>query len=192
MEPETEATLQAAEVVVQVLAEQGLDVLLIGALALAVHGYERGTGDLDLALATQPAKLQALEPLFAARGWESQFRPPDGNDPLGGVLVLMAPGALPIEVVNFSNPPASGFPRLVHDALATAQPLHAGSRLRVMGVLPLIASKLYAGGRKSRLDIIELLERHPAVTEEELREMAERYGLTGELEAVLRLRTQGA
>ena len=47
-------TFAAAERTAQILAAAGVPVALIGAGALAVHGYARATEDLDLAVATDP------------------------------------------------------------------------------------------------------------------------------------------
>jgi hypothetical protein len=62
-------------------------------------------------------------------------------------------------VVNFDNAPAGGFPWLVTEALADALPL-PGTKLRVVDVMGLIAFKLYAGGAKSTLDVLELLAKN--------------------------------
>ena len=43
-----------------ILAQAGIDSVLIGAAALAVHGYPRATQDLDLATYVEPKRLAAV------------------------------------------------------------------------------------------------------------------------------------
>ena len=180
-------TLEVASEVLSALRAQGADAAVIGALALAVHGYPRDTEDLDLAVATAPASLHQLAAVLRGRGYDVEVREPDVQDPRGGVVDVRAPGADLVQVVNFDNPPASGFPRLVRDALLTATPLVPGSELRVVDPYHLVAFKLYAGGAKSKLDILELLERNPALDRARLEALCAGYGLTRQLERVLAL-----
>ena len=53
-----------------------------------------------------------------------------------------------------------GWAQVGRQALDAAEP-HALGSLSVVDVPHLVALKLYAGGRKSALDVIELLARHP-------------------------------
>jgi hypothetical protein len=150
-------TLTVAEDVLDVLRSLQADAVVIGALALAVHGYPRETQDLDLAVAIEPRRLKEIGERLTERGYRVELREPD---PLGGVLDVSGPGADLVQLVNFSNPPASGFPRLVADAIATASQFVDGSELRVVDLCHLIAFKLYAGGPRSKLDVLELLDRN--------------------------------
>jgi hypothetical protein len=124
---------------------------------------------------------------LAAKGYAVVVRDPDPDDPLGGVLDVRSPGADLVQVVNFDNPPSGGFPRLVVDALASATPLIAGRPLQVVDPYHLVAFKLYAGGAKSALDILELLDRNPGLDLTRLARLCETYGLSRELNAVLHL-----
>jgi hypothetical protein len=115
-----------------------------------------------------------------------ELREADPQDPLGGVMDIHAPGADRVQVVNFDNSPAGGFPRLVRDALATATPLEPDSNLRVTGLFPLIGFKLYAGGDKSRSDVQALLKRNEPVDLAALRAWCEERRLSRRLEDILR------
>jgi hypothetical protein len=191
-EPGTlERTLEAAQEVLDVLGEQGLEAVLIGATALAIHGYPRETRDLDLAIAADPRSLHEVARRLKARGHQVEVRDPDPDDPLGGVMDVLAPGADPIQVINFSNPPGGGFPQVVSDALKEATEVAPGSRLRVVDLYHLIVFKLYAGGSKSKLDILELLERNPTLDRARLSEMSRQYRLEHELQEVLNLEARG-
>jgi len=185
-----EETLRVAERVVEVLARRHVDAVVIGAMALAVHHYPRDTQDFDLAVAMPPSDLEALAATFRGLGWEVEVRTPDASDPLGGVLDINAPGADLVQVINFDNPPSGGFPGLVRAAAEKAQPLAAGSPVKVADLPALIAFKLYAGGSKSKLDILELLDRNQPVDIEELGTRCAALGLRKKLERLLAFRQE--
>ncbi len=182
-----EATLGAVERVLGVLRGHRVDAVVIGAMALAVHRFPRETEDFDLAIAVPPAELHRLAAELRTLGWDVAVRDPDPDDPLGGVVDILAPGADLIQLVNFDNPPAGGFPRLVREAASSSLPLATNSSLRVADLHTLIAFKLYAGGSKSNLDILELLERNQPVDLAVLRDRCESLGLVQNLERVLAL-----
>jgi len=181
------ATIRVAEGVDEVLRRRGIDAVVIGAMALAVHGYPRDTVDFDVAISTPPEALQALAEELRAPGWEVELRAADANDPLGGVIDVRAPNADLVQVVNFDDSPAGGFPRLVREACLTAVPLEPGSALKVANLFPLVAFKLYAGGHKSAHDILELLDRNPSVDLDALRACCRALRLGKQLERVLEL-----
>ncbi len=182
----SEPTLLAAEKVAAILARAGIDSVLIGAAALAVHGYPRATQDIDLATYVEPKRLAAVAPDLRQEGFSAEMSPPDANDPLGGVLHVGAEGIDPIEIVNFSNPPANGFPALLGVALQDALPYREGTSLRVVSLPHLVVFKLYAGGLGSKNDVLELLSRNPDVDLKALRDMCRRFRLDRRLEAWLR------
>jgi hypothetical protein len=184
-------TLQVAGQVLEVLHAHQLDGLIIGALALAVHGYPRDTRGLDLAIAADPSVLGNVADALRARGYRVEVRSPDAEDPLGGVVDVYASDADLVQIVNFSNPPNGGFPRLVADALVESVPLMPGHPLRIVGPYHLIAFKLYAGGAKSKLDVLELLDRNPELDRQRLTALCESYQLTAELNEVLSLERGG-
>jgi hypothetical protein len=78
------------------------------------------------------------------------------------VLTVTRDAADPVQVVNYTNPFRSGSGALAESALASAAPEVLGT-LAVVDVPHLVALKLYAGGRKSTLDVLELLDRNPDV-----------------------------
>ncbi len=55
----------------------------------------------------------------------------------------------------------------------------AGSPLRLVPIPQLIALKLYAGGYKSKADIVELLAHNPQLDLAEVRAVCKRYHLAG-------------
>lgn len=181
----SESTLLLAERVVAELERQGLVPLLIGAAAMAAHGYARFTEDLDLALAMPTTEMPPLFESLRVAGFHGHYSAADGADPLGGVITLEAEHSRPVQIINFDNSPAGGFPALVRAAeqRATGQ---VGLPGRLVGVEDLVLFKLYAGGAKSKLDIVELLTRVP-VDLALLRERAAGFRLDRALERVLAL-----
>jgi hypothetical protein len=179
-------TLAAAERVARTLARGGIDSAIIGAVALAAHNYPRSTNDLDLAVGVDPARLSEIGRELRAEGFHAHLSEPDAHDPLGGVLRVDAEGIDTIEIVNFCNPPLSGFPALIEAALKDASPYREGSALRVVRLPHLVAFKLYAGGAKSKNDVLELLSRNPEVDLKELGALCAGFRLDGRLRAWLR------
>lgn len=119
--------------------------------------------------------------------FEVELRLPDGNDPLGGVIDVRFPGAALVHVVNFDKSSGIGFPAGILDAVAQAQKLSAQSSLKVADLNSLIALKLYAGGAKSKLDVLELIARNQRFDMDGLRLRCEKYRLTKKLDRVLAL-----
>ena len=180
-----EASLELARSVAHQLEMANCPVLLIGALALAAHGYPRHTEDLDFAVAVLPSELRRLAQQLASSDRTVTFEAPDGEDPLGGVITITSNDALRVQVVNFDNSPAGGFPALVKDALTrSSAPLLNDPPGRLPTPEDLILFKVYAGGPKSELDILELLTRCK-VDIPTLRECARGYGMTREVDQIL-------
>jgi hypothetical protein len=179
-----DASIDLARRTEAVLLQNHVRPLLIGATALAAHGYPRHTEDIDFAVAVSPRILQSLSDQLASGETTSTYALPDPQDPLGGVITVRCPGSLPVQIINFDNPPAGGFPALVRDALARSAPPAEGLPGRVPSAEDLVLFKLYAGGPKSELDILELLTRCP-VDLEMLRRAAHSYRMSSQLEGVL-------
>jgi hypothetical protein len=193
-EPETigreERTIQVAERVAEILRQLEVPTAVIGAVALAVHLYPRYTKDFDLATNIEPfAELRRVEWVLAQQGFKVRRETPDPSDPLGGLLRVEGDDFEPIEIVNFYNPwpGARDATALAREALREADiPLSPESPLRVVRLSHLIALKLYAGGRKSTNDVMELLERNREHLDVAgLRDVCGRHGLGPALEPLL-------
>lgn len=184
--PADGGALRGAEKVAAILARRGVDSALIGAAALAVHLYPRSTEDVDLAVGVAPGCLPEIARDLRNEGFAVEISEPDPQDPLGGVLRVTGQGMERVEIVNFCNPPAGGFPALVEAALRDAVPYREGAPLRVVSLPHLIVFKLYAGGPKSRSDVLELLRRNPGVDLADLRARCRRFRLDRKLTSWLR------
>ena len=81
-----------------------------------------------------------------------------------------------VQIVSFSG----RFPAVIEDAVRLATlVVREDSPLKIVPIPHLIALKLYAGGHKSKADIIELLARNPDLELDEVRSVCVRYGLGG-------------
>lgn len=185
-----DATFALAERVADEARQLGFETAMIGAAALAVHGYTRGTEDIDLAVAVDPrTQLKALQLALNASGLATELRLPDDDDPIGGLLVVRAPQPEApesidvVEVVNFRNPgrlAATPAPT----AIARAEPL-SGSSLRCVTLGDLVALKLYAGGRAHLADIEQLLAQNPEANLDAIRSAAATFDRDNQLEALI-------
>lgn len=183
-------SLALAEQVADTAKRLGFDSALIGAAALAVHRYTRGTEDIDLAVDVDPQRsLATLEQALAAAGLQTCLRLPDDEDPLGGVLSVWAsvdedgqPCDL-VEVVNFHNP-GRNVRTPARTAIARAQPL-LGSSLHCVTIEDLVAFKLYAGGLADHADIVQLLVHNPQADLAAIRSVATPFDVGGDLDGLI-------
>ena len=170
-----EASAELAEQVLGVLQRHGVDAVVIGGVALAAHNYLRATEDLDLGVNATRATLRAVRNELLRQGYTVELREPDGDDPLGGTIDVVAESGGFVQVVNFDNSPSSGFPAVIRDALKAMGP--PTGKLRVAPLRYLVAMKLYAGGEKSRRDIEALVQNNPDEDWEAVRALCKGYGL---------------
>ncbi|MDE0597340.1 MAG: nucleotidyl transferase AbiEii/AbiGii toxin family protein [Roseibacillus sp.] len=176
-----EANLRAAERVADLLDQHGVPAVVIGAVALAAYRYVRYTEDIDLGVDADLPCMRKLAAALREEGFTVELREPDGDDPLGGVIDVSGSFGL-VQVVSF----ADRLPAAIRDALAGDDVrVSPGSNLRLVPLPQLVALKLYAGGSKSRADIVELLRRNREADLSPIRTACRRYRLRG-LEAILR------
>ena len=167
--------IRAAEEVTGILESRGVGALVIGAVALAAHGYVRFTEELDLGVNSDLGTLNQVADALQTTGFEVELREPDGQDPLGGVVDVRGPFGL-IQIVNYGG----RFPAVIDGGLAAADTvIRSGSRLRIVPLPHLVALKLYAGGTKSRADIVELLARNPDADMAAIRDLCQNWRLRG-------------
>ena len=183
---DADSLLVAAEGVLAVLRRHHVDAVVIGAVALAAHHYVRHAEDLDLGVNADLATMRALVVALGEAGFTAELREPDDNDPLGGVIdVTGSFGRL--QIISY----AGRFPAVIEDAVrASSMVVRQGSPLRLVPIPHLVALKLYAGGLKSKADIIELLSRNPEVDRQEVRALCKKYRLRG-LDALIRQLSAG-
>lgn len=172
---ESDAILQAAEDVVRVLHQHQVEAVVIGAVALAAFHYVRYTEDIDLGVNADLPTLRVIADALRVRGYAVDLREADSADPLGGVIDVSGPFGL-VQVISYDG----RFPAVIDDAVRLSDTtIKEGSMLRLVPLPQLIALKLYAGGHKSKADIVELLVRNPDLDLNEVRMVCKRYRLRG-------------
>jgi hypothetical protein len=144
-------------------------------VALAAHHYVRQTDDLDLGVNADLPTLRAVVTSLREAGLDVELREPDGADPLGGVIDVSGDFGL-VQIISY----AGRFPTVIEDAVRLSTlVVREDSPLKIVPIPHLIALKLYAGGYKSKADIIELLVRNPDLELDGVRSVCARYGLGG-------------
>lgn len=151
--------------------------MIVRGIAMAAHNVFRATKDLDLGVATPPSNLELIARDLEDAGFDVNLQRPASNDRLGGVIVVCR-GGLKVEVVNYDNSPAYGFPKAIEDGLAAI----TQDELQAIPLTQLVALKVYAsnlevGGQGSRRDVWMLLQNNPDADWEAIWETCRRYGL---------------
>lgn len=124
--------------------------------------------------------MKGIVETLRSDGFDAVLHEPDAQDPLGGVIDVSGPFGL-IQIISFED----RFPEVIQDALEGEDVrIFPESRLRVAPIPQLVALKLYAGGWKSKADIIVLLRSNPEVDRELLLQTCRRYRL-GSLDVIL-------
>lgn len=182
-----ERTLEVVARIVRLLDARGLRSALVGAAALAVHGYSRATEDVDIGVATPSLELlrACAEDIRAALGLVVDVTMPDADDPLGGVITIHGAAIRQVQVINFVNPIGMG-DHPGREAIAQSFDVKlGGATASVVDLAHLVAMKLYAGGMKSKADVVELLAYNPDADLEAIAGLSARYGLRADWEALL-------
>jgi hypothetical protein len=174
-----------AERVAKIARSLEIETALIGASALAVHGYVRATSDIDFASAADPfVDLPRLQEALEQEGLRTKLNLPDSDDPLGGLLRAWlkedddGDPINPIEIVNFCNPQRPvrlPMEEIIRDAIQLADK----PALRYVRLPHLILLKMYAGNLRDHADVVTLLEKNPDADLEEIRSLCTRCGLEG-------------
>jgi hypothetical protein len=146
--------------------------VVVGAIAVAAHGYPRATADVDLVaripLAEVRKRLTARGvPCVLKRGDRMEGDFPCVRGVLDGVEFDILPPLVPIEWEN-----------------AVDVPLGGGDKLRIVDLRTLIHLKLRAGGPQDVLDVVMLLQQHPEHLAR-ARELATAHRVADRLESFL-------
>jgi hypothetical protein len=104
-------------------------------VALAAHHYVRLTHDIDPGVNADIQTLRAIASSLCAAGFKAEFREPDGQDPLGGVIDIIGVFGL-LQIISF----ADRFPAVIGDALRTTTgTLRPGGRFKIVPLPQLVA-----------------------------------------------------
>jgi hypothetical protein len=148
------------------------DCLLIGGLAVAAHGFVRGTEDVDFVV-RKP--LRQVQGDLRDQGIESRILPGDlteGDFPclkgtVAGVPFDVLPALVPLDWEN-----------------SVEIPLGRQGRVRVVDLNGLLHLKLRAGGPRDLMDVATLVQLHPG-HRAKAHELAVAYRLADKLDAWL-------
>jgi hypothetical protein len=143
---------------------------LIGALALAAHGYVRATDDIDFVSSTSPEEIQER---LSTAGIASRAR---RRDPLEGDIRSVVSGTVDGKPFQVLSPPVP-----IDFSRTAVLPLTEGSRLRVVDLDTLVRLKLRAGGPQDLIDVVHLVRLHPEI-EELAVSLADGYGVGEQLD----------
>lgn len=132
--------------------QHNVQVALVGAAALSLHGVARASFDSDL----MTVDRSVLHEAFWA-GFDSEVRRGDADDPLAGVVRIRRERAEQVDVIVAKY-------RFQGEVIAraTLMPIEGGI-VSLVSAADLILLKLFAGGPRDRMDIHDLLEAHPAL-----------------------------
>lgn len=163
---------------------------LVGAIAMAVHGYVRATDDFDFAIAiSNPGPFfDALEEWLGDEFQMTRTAATD-DDPLGGVATIFGSETAVVQFVNFVNPHTLRNSPGV-DAINGATPEPSLAGIPVACREHLVALKLYAGSGTDMIDAVELASVGPAMNWDEVERVCQKYGLIPALERLRNLATQ--
>ena len=132
--------------VVDVLQRERLDYAVIGALALAVHGFVRASIDADALLCVDAARLQRLQQQFEQAGFRTLLRPAGQEDPVLGMLVLTDSLGNQVDLLG-------GLKGMDPQVFArTLEVSFGGATLRIVGREDFIAMKCFAGSPQDLID----------------------------------------
>jgi len=143
---------------------------LIGALAVAAHGYIRATDDIDFVSSVDPKEIQAR---LAKGGIASKTR---RGDALEGDIPSVVYGQADGFRFDVLFPPVP-----IDWSRTVILPLAEGSRLRVVDLDALVRLKLRAGGPQDLIDVVHLVRLHSEIEERALA-LADGYGVRERLE----------
>ena len=131
---------------VELLRREGVDYLVIGAFALAVHGVIRGSSDVDALLYISDRRLAKLRKLFDDAGFGATLRRGDADDPIPSMLVLTDTFENQVDLLG-------GLRGLDPKVFARAIEVpFLGENLRIVGREDFIAMKCFAGGPQDVID----------------------------------------
>jgi len=157
--------------VAAVLQDQGIDYVVVGALAAAVHGSIRATTDADALVSIGVPKLRQLQRALKKAGFSADLQQGDADDPITALLAVTDNHGNRVDLLAGLR----GFDAAAFSRALTVEFL--GSSLRVVGREDFIAMKCFAGGPLDLADARDAIHgaREP-VDVDLLRRLSRRFG----------------
>jgi len=156
--------------VVDVLAREGVDYAVIGALAAAVYGAIRASADADALVSLTVGKLSSLSQVFKKKGFAAELRRGDPEDPIPAMLVIGDKHGNRVDLLG-------GLLGLDPQTLSRALDVpFSGTTIRVIGREDFIAMKCFAGRTHDLEDARIALRTAEQLDLDFLRKVARRFG----------------
>jgi predicted nucleotidyltransferase len=157
--------------VAAVLARQGIDYAVIGAMAAAVHGSIRATTDADALVPVGASKLAQLKSAFKKAGFDTDLRSGDADDPIPALLAVSDKHGNRVDLL-------AGLRGLDKEVLSRSITVpFLGDTIRVIGREDFIAMKCFAGGPQDVDDArCALRTANEPVNVDLLRRLTRRFG----------------
>jgi predicted nucleotidyltransferase len=125
---------------IEVLAREGIEYAVIGAMAASIHGVVRASIDADVVLSLGGRKGTDLEQQFKSAGFQTEYRLGGVDDPIPAVLQLSDAFKNRVDLLV-------GLRGLEPDAFSrTIEVKFQGAAVRVISLEDFIAMKVFAGG----------------------------------------------
>jgi hypothetical protein len=86
--------------VVEILARENVDYLVIGAFALSAHAVVRASSDVEALLCVSYRRLTEISRIFEAAGFSATLRRGDDDDPILSMLILSDPHGNRVELLG--------------------------------------------------------------------------------------------
>ncbi len=161
---------KATDRLISALNNGGFEYAIVGGLAVVLHGYDRYTRDIDALVWDVDERLDELVTLLMNHG----FRPASPNQvvmaPSARILHLLADDETLVDIFLGFLP----FEREVIDH-AVAMPIGGSDKVKVTSVEDLIIMKLIASRTRDLNDVTALLELHPDVDKDRIRQIVTEY-----------------
>jgi hypothetical protein len=132
--------------VVEILARENVDYLVIGAFALSAHAVVRASSDVDALLSVSYRRLAELSTIFESAGFGATLRRGDDDDPILSMLVLSDTHSNRVELLGGLR----GLDPTVF--LRAIEVPFQGVDLRIVGREDFIAMNCFTGGAQDLAD----------------------------------------
>lgn len=134
----------------QAFSEAGVEYIIVGAHAMAFHGYVRSTGDFDVWVhptAENAARVIRALTVFGAPVHDISAADLESDD------LIFQIGVAPLRIDIITSIDGLSWDEAMSDVSTT---IYAGVPVNVLGRASLIANKRSAGRPKDLLDVVEL------------------------------------
>jgi predicted nucleotidyltransferase len=157
--------------VAAILEKHGIDYVVIGAMAAAVHGSIRATTDADALVSVGVAKLKQLQGALKRAGLSADLRHGDDEDPIRALLAVTDQHRNRVDLLaGLRGLDPAAFTRALEVELL-------GSSLRVIGREDFIAMKCFAGNQQDIADARHALKAAKESIDIDLvRRLSKRFG----------------